>query len=729
MRTINSLWLCACAVAIVCLAPSASSRAGSISIGWSPVSHSAIDGYRVAFKKTSQSSFQTIDVTNQTTLELDGLDDCTTYEIAVGSIDGNGQTPGGFSSVLNGWARPTVAAVFPGIAPREIPIQLSVWGTNFRPGVRVEFSDPAIEVHSTWISSECTRLEVALTVGAQAASGAVGFRIVNPDDSFAQGDGLAVLPSLDVNPLDEDGDGVSDLFDNCPGTYNPDQIDSDGDGLGDACSVHPTAPIAHWTMDEFTAAGDVRDVTGNGLDGFLYGVELGEGVEGQGLVFDGLNDFMRVAADSRLDLAGDFTVSGWARTATPAHEPLGAFLDRGGAAGYSIGLATDSGRIRLEGPVPGAPALTAAVLDPDVWHHFAVVRQGPRWLVYLDGQLRDEVDGSSAALGIGADLYLGNDESLGRDFHGTLDEIRIYDRGLTRTEIQSEVAGETGVFCQDHDDDGYYAAPVHPACSTTDVADCDDDDPGVWPGADEICGDGIDQDCDGVDETDCEVDSDGLVAHWTIDDLTGLGEIADVSGHSHHGFIYGVTLADGVRGLSLEFDGDNDFMSVVDSDHFDSDELTLSLWIRPAGGAGAPLGVLFDHRDRSHPLWESGLSVGLQHEIGRLRIEGPSTFADFFASGPLETGRWHHVALTFGDDLLEVYLDGGPVSTIPLVSGVFESEASVHIGNDADLTRDFHGRIDEIRYYTRRLSAWEIRQIAITDAQELCEVEDHPLCD
>ena len=44
-----------------------------------------------------------------------------------------------------------------------------------------------------------------------------------------------------TDPLDADGDGVEDLTDNCPNTFNPDQKDSGGldsnspDGIGDAC--------------------------------------------------------------------------------------------------------------------------------------------------------------------------------------------------------------------------------------------------------------------------------------------------------------------------------------------------------------------------------------------------------------------------------------------------------------------------------------------------------------
>ncbi len=42
-------------------------------------------------------------------------------------------------------------------------------------------------------------------------------------------------PLLPGSPSDIDGDGVSDLFDNCRLTANADQADSDLDGVGDAC--------------------------------------------------------------------------------------------------------------------------------------------------------------------------------------------------------------------------------------------------------------------------------------------------------------------------------------------------------------------------------------------------------------------------------------------------------------------------------------------------------------
>jgi hypothetical protein len=38
-----------------------------------------------------------------------------------------------------------------------------------------------------------------------------------------------------VPPVDADGDGQADSFDNCPNVYNPNQADCDNNGIGDVC--------------------------------------------------------------------------------------------------------------------------------------------------------------------------------------------------------------------------------------------------------------------------------------------------------------------------------------------------------------------------------------------------------------------------------------------------------------------------------------------------------------
>jgi hypothetical protein len=82
----------------------------------------------------------------------------------------------------------------------------------------------------------------------------------NPDQLDSDGDGIGdacegdedgdLSPgeidncpgSANGDQLDSDNDGIGDACDNCPSASNPAQIDRDGDGLGDACDAPAEAP-------------------------------------------------------------------------------------------------------------------------------------------------------------------------------------------------------------------------------------------------------------------------------------------------------------------------------------------------------------------------------------------------------------------------------------------------------------------------------------------------------
>jgi len=67
---------------------------------------------------------------------------------------------------------------------------------------------------------------------------------------------------------DNDNDGVFELNDNCPNTYNPGQLDDDNDGVGNVCDNCPSSSNSNQADNDNDGVGDVCD-TDDDNDGVL----------------------------------------------------------------------------------------------------------------------------------------------------------------------------------------------------------------------------------------------------------------------------------------------------------------------------------------------------------------------------------------------------------------------------------------------------------------------------
>ena len=83
-------------------------------------------------------------------------------------------------------------------------------------------------------------------------------------------------------------------------------------------------------------------------------------------------------------------------------------------------------------------------------------------------------------------------------------------------------ASNGAVRLDDQDGDGFYPDNN---CGVGPMGDCDDNDPNIYPGAEEICGNGIDEDCDSGDEL-CELVF--AIAYTNLNGQDGFQEGADV---------------------------------------------------------------------------------------------------------------------------------------------------------------------------------------------------------
>lgn len=120
-----------------------------------------------------------------------------------------------------------------------------------------------------------------------------------------------------------------------------------------------------------------------------------------------------------------------------------------------------------------------------------------------------------------------NDSEVVDDTDGAVDEVcnGVDDDG---DGLIDEDAVDASAWYADEDGDGYGTGAATLACEppsghVSNAEDCDDTDATVAPSAEEVCGDEVDQDCDGTDLQCAELGIPGAIAEFAGSDDDGLG--------------------------------------------------------------------------------------------------------------------------------------------------------------------------------------------------------------
>jgi len=195
--------------------------------------------------------------------------------------------------------------------------------------------------------------------------------------------------------------------------------------------------------------------------------------------------------------------------------------------------------------------------------------------------------------------------------------------------------------------------------------------------------------------------TEGLIAYYSFN-----GNADDASGHARHGSAEGVTLTSdrrGKPGQAYAFEGTA--AVEVRPRIFDGiqDAFTVSAWCRPTSKTKS---YVFIHA-------ADGRNVRLfwSHEATPLSVSwniddaGGETHS--ITAGPLELGRWCHVAATYDGHRQELYLNGVLATSINWTAHVDWTEGFSYDNIGGGACR-WHGDLDEVRFYSRGLSPEEV---------------------
>ncbi|HON07791.1 MAG TPA: immunoglobulin domain-containing protein, partial [Verrucomicrobiota bacterium] len=205
--------------------------------------------------------------------------------------------------------------------------------------------------------------------------------------------------------------------------------------------------IAYWTFDE-TEGTTFYDASGNGHNAQLQnGVAVPgiQGVVGGAYNFDGIDDFAIVPHSDDLNMTDQLSISFWVkpRTISVAGD-LSRIVKKD--VNYDLSLEDTRNSLRFYGlnkTIYDAPANVVVINE---WQHFAVVLNQGLLQYYKNGRpIGNPIPVKLGPTSI-SELIIGNygtDLSIPRLLNGYLDELAIWNRPLTATEIDNIYKNES----------------------------------------------------------------------------------------------------------------------------------------------------------------------------------------------------------------------------------------------------------------------------------------------
>jgi len=212
--------------------------------------------------------------------------------------------------------------------------------------------------------------------------------------------------------------------------------------------ITPTQPndtnlVAHYTFDE-GAGTVVGDSSGNGNNGTVVGVpQWVAGKIGGAMLFSGFENHVDCGNDASLVLRDAVTVACWIKVAAfgVTWETIVSMGDDAYRMGRGPGDG-DSIHFGSNGIDSGSHLNGTTVVTTDTWRHVAIVYDGTNKYIYIDGFVDAQKPATGQIDASSHNLYIAeNAQATGRYLNGTVDDLRIYGRGLSA----EEVAGLAGL--------------------------------------------------------------------------------------------------------------------------------------------------------------------------------------------------------------------------------------------------------------------------------------------
>ena len=287
--------------------------------------------------------------------------------------------------------------------------------------------------------------------GSTALSSAVDFQTQDGSARAADGDYVAnsgtltfaaneTMKTIAVSVNGDTTYEMDEMFNvHLSNAVNATITDADGAGtiVNDDC-FEPSANMVAW----YPADGNFNDIQG---PTFENGTPTGNttfaaGKVGQAFSFDGNGDY--VSVPGIFGGGPEITVDAWVKTEAVSNEsplPIQAIVSSttenefmhfqlSDNSNFNVVVYCDNGGVSF--PIPPESPI-------GVWRHIAITVKSGDSHIYVNGVQTSSSTSTFSTIRPTSNLRIGSGYSGVRFFHGEIDEVEIYNRALTQTEIQS----------------------------------------------------------------------------------------------------------------------------------------------------------------------------------------------------------------------------------------------------------------------------------------------------
>ena len=529
----------------------------------------------------------------------------------------------------------------------------------------------------------------------------------------------------------------------CAGT----SVTLSASGSSLACPTLPST-LQNGLVGYWPFCGNANDASGNGNNGTVNGATLTTdrfGNANSAYSFDGVNDGINTTLQQNGIL--QYTISGWFKTTWGGVIVAG----HGTQPGLTLHVHNDlssipeSGRIMFaaDGVSLQIGKYTNLTYKDDIWHHaIGVFSATPgalnpnQFAIYVDGNLVSQFGvsaySSSAPINNNTNIRIGNHQlwpnGMGY-FNGKIDDIAIYNRALSPSEIQQlyNLGQSTYLWST-----GATTATINVTPTTTTTYTCT-----VTDANGNVCTDSVTVFVPQIEATDLTICAGetttlsvsginstatpsacptlptnlqtGLVGYWPF-----CGNANDASGNGNNGTVNGATLTTdrfGNANSAYSFDGVNDFIQTAPWMSGIQNNYSISFWIRELNQSPSPAekAVILHRGDMQDK--DIYLLNGNTYFSDRNGVGIPATYG--IVSSVINT--WVNYVFVSTNSEFSIYANGVLLSTYARTNNSNWSAnylGSYFGGNGTDPNwhGSMNGDLDDILIYNRALSSAEVQE-------------------